>query len=234
MATILRAADLQGAAQPRQPVVGPLALFGHPHQAVGNQARERQGGQGNGRPLDNRPGLLGEPNPRPGGCRASVPADAKEKTRLASQIRRAEALALHDELTGGSRLPAHQGDGHDRAMLQIQIRLGRHYVFDRPLELVHSFPRTILLDQPTPFLLYKKVSRRPVNPLEELAVATILLFPHVVAPPLVQKLRRRDNRVDQAVERILIRRQLGPHVIERFLIRRQQTATERVRKHLSA
>src|SRR5262249_55665595 len=60
--------------------------------------------------------------------------------------------------------------------------------------------------------------------------ASVLPFTRIVAPPLVQELRTRDDRFDQAAERILVGRQPGPHFVKRFFIRRQQAATEGVRE----
>src|SRR5438105_3838023 len=59
-------------------------------------------------------------------------------------------------------------------------------------------------------------------------------FPRVVAPPLVQKLRRRDDRLDQAAERVPVRRQPPAHRVERFAVRKHQAAAQRVRKPLLA
>src|SRR5258708_22063616 len=110
-------ADFQGTAQTRQPVVGSLALVGYAHLAAWNQTSESEGCQSHGRPLDDGLGLFGEPNPSCRYGRLLSPGDTQEKARVAFQVRRTEAATFHAKLAGGSRLAAHQCNGHQRAVL---------------------------------------------------------------------------------------------------------------------
>src|SRR5260370_39937229 len=72
-------ADFQGAAQTRQPVIGPLAFLGHAHLTVGDQVGESQRGPGDSRPLDDGLGLFGLPNPRRRDGRLFAPGDTQDE-----------------------------------------------------------------------------------------------------------------------------------------------------------
>src|SRR5437867_5661905 len=61
----------------------------------------------------------------------------------------------------------------------------------------------------------------------------MLLSPRIVAPPLVQELRTRDDRLDEAAERIPVGYKPSPHFVEGFLVRQQQAAAQRVRVQLA-
>src|SRR5262249_52299098 len=60
----------------------------------------------------------------------------------------------------------------------------------------------------------------------------ILLIRVLVLPPLVQKLRTRDDRFHQAAKRIPVRYQLAPHGVEGSLVGVDQTSPQTVGQEL--
>src|SRR5262249_25666178 len=62
---------------------------------------------------------------------------------------------------------------------------------------------------------------------------SILPFARIVVPSLFQKLRCRDDRFHQTPERIPIRRQPDPNLVEGFLVRKQQAAPQSIREELA-
>src|SRR5258708_2307408 len=60
------------------------------------------------------------------------------------QIGRTESFAFHEEITGRPGVSADQRDCHDGAVLQVQIGMRRHDVFDSPLERAHPIPNVSL------------------------------------------------------------------------------------------
>src|SRR5438552_835080 len=59
-------------------------------------------------------------------------------------------------------------------------------------------------------------------------------FSYILAPPLIQELGARNNRLHQAAERVLIRGQARLHNLERLPVRELQTAAQRVGQQLLA
>src|SRR5262249_5428685 len=60
-----------------------------------------------------------------------------------------------------------------------------------------------------------------------------LLPTRVVVPSFVQELRGRDDRLDQAAERVVVGRQSVPYLGERWLVRQQQAAPQGIRQQLA-
>src|SRR5687768_9177082 len=80
---VFRAADFQCTSRTRQPVIRTLALLGHAHSAVRNQAGKNQARQGHGGAFYDTLALLCAPNAICFSRRFILPRDSKQEAGVA-------------------------------------------------------------------------------------------------------------------------------------------------------